>query len=122
MLPSLTKMTGISLTKMAGEEHAEEETDMNGDGVLTTRQEQSLSLLTASGVTQSVARDLAKDCDPETVEGWIDYAEHADGLHSPVAFVVSKLKAGEPVPEIPDDGADPRSAEYRKRYLEWAIS
>ena len=32
--------------------------------------------------------------------GWIEYAKEANGLHNPIAFVVSKLQADEPVPEV----------------------
>ena len=106
----------MSLSKMIGKEKKEEETDMNDDGGLTTKQQQSLSLLTSFGVTQSVAEGLATDCDFEAVQGWIDYAQAADGLHSPVAFVVSKLKSGDPVPS-PSETDDPDA--QRKRYLAW---
>jgi hypothetical protein len=88
---------------------------MKGVGVSPTEQKQSLSLLMAFGVTESVARSLARDCDPERVKGWIRYTEQAKGLHSPVAFVVSKLRAGEDPPQQADDTED------RQRYLEWVV-
>ena len=106
----------MSLSKMIGKEETEEETDMKDDGVLTTTQQQSLSLLTSFGVTHSVAKNLATNCDLESVEGWIDYAQAADGLHSPIAFVVSKLSTGDPVPPaVEKNNPDAQ----RKRYLQW---
>jgi hypothetical protein len=104
----------LSLQNLADKEETEEETGMKGGDGLTTRQRQSMHLLSGFGVTDSVARDLAQDCDPESVRAWITYTEHAQGLHNPAAFVVSKLKAGDPIPE---NGKDP--ADDRKRYLEW---
>lgn len=107
----------LSPSEVSGKEEAEEETDMVG--VLTTEQGQSLSLLTDFGVTEGVARVLARDCDSQDVRGWIEYARRARGLHTPVAFVVSKLKAGEPVPARVDAQEDSGPAN-RRRYLEWA--
>lgn len=96
----------LAPTDLSRKEETEEEADMKGDGGPATRQQHSLSLLTAFGVTQTVAEELARRCSLEDIEGWIDYTKRANGLHSPVAFVVSKLKAGEPAPVQQDKEDD----------------
>jgi hypothetical protein len=83
-----------------------------GDG-LTTTQQQSVTLLVSFGVTHTVAEWLAKRTDLERVRGWITYAESANGLTSPAAFVVAKLKSGERPPEHSSDDDD------RREYLKW---
>ena len=75
----------------------------------------SFDLLTTIGVSPSVARKLAASCDPADVLGWVNYARSAKGVTNPPAFVVARLKKGEPPPEpdLPED--DPRryiSGEY----------
>jgi len=49
---------------------------------------------------REVAAQLAELCDLEDVEGWIDYVEHkGKNLTSPLGFLISKLRKGEPPPE-----------------------
>jgi hypothetical protein len=49
---------------------------------------------------REVAAQLAERATPEQVEGWIDYVEHkGDSLTSPLGFLISKLRKGEPPPE-----------------------
>ena len=59
----------------------------------------SYDLLTAAGVTPSVARKLALTCDPVDVAGWVNYARSAKGIQDPAALVVARLKAGELPPK-----------------------
>lgn len=101
----------LSLQEIADKEETEKETDMKGVGDPTAQQ--AVSLLTSFGVTESVARQLSQDTDPETVQAWITYAENAMGIQNPAAFLVSRLRAGEPPPSDVGDGDD------RRRYLEW---
>jgi len=48
-----------------------------------------------------VAAQLAEHATLEQVEGWMDYIEHkGKGLTSPLGFLISKLRKGEPAPEV----------------------
>jgi hypothetical protein len=88
-------------SKMMGKQHEERHTYMHdGDGPSTCINTQSLQALQELGVHKTVATRLAAQCDPERVKGWIEYAEQTEGLYNPIGFVVSKLKADEPVPEV----------------------
>ena len=50
---------------------------------------------------QEVALKLAERATLEQVEGWIDYVEHkGESLTSPLGFLISKLRKGEPPPEV----------------------
>ena len=42
----------------------------------------------------------------ETVNGWIDHIESNDAIHSPVGFLVSKLREGERAPTSTTDETD----------------
>jgi len=68
----------------------------------------SLASLIAAGVTQSVAQELASTCDPAAVVGWVDCTNCAKGITNPPAFVVARLIAGEPPPEVALANDDPR--------------
>jgi hypothetical protein len=75
----------------------EQETGGGVDG-LAEEQETALEALKALGVEQGEALRLAIKRDPTDVLGWVAYARHARGLDSPAAFVVARLRAGEPEP------------------------
>lgn len=91
-------------------EHAAEGRDDGHDQGMVSRP-------VAFGFSLSAARELAGERDVEMITGWLDYARRARELTNPPAFVVSRLRAGEPVPE----SATPQSTEEdRQRYLEWA--
>lgn len=52
-------------------------------------------------LAREVAVQLAARATLEHVEGWIDYVEHkGDHLTSPLGFLISKLRKGEPPPEV----------------------
>jgi hypothetical protein len=51
-------------------------------------------------LARGVAAQLAERANLEQVEGWIDYVEHrGDNLTSPLGFVISRLRKGEPPPD-----------------------
>lgn len=51
-------------------------------------------------LAREVAVQLAERATLEQVEGWIDYVEHrGDNLTSPLGFLISKLRKGEPSPD-----------------------
>jgi hypothetical protein len=57
------------------------------------------SLLTDFGIDSVVATRLARNCSVEFVHAWIDHTQRiSHGLKSPQAFLVSRLKLGEPPP------------------------
>jgi hypothetical protein len=50
---------------------------------------------------QEVALKLAERATLEQVEGWIDYVEQkGESLTSPLGFLISKLRKGEPPPDV----------------------
>jgi hypothetical protein len=52
-------------------------------------------------LAREVAVQLAERATLEQVEGWIDYVEHkGDSLTSPLGFLISKVRKGEPPPEV----------------------
>jgi hypothetical protein len=52
-------------------------------------------------LAREVADQLAARATLEQVEGWIDYVEHkGESLTSPLAFLISKLRKGEPPPDV----------------------
>ena len=52
-------------------------------------------------LAQEVALKLAEQATLEQAEGWIDYVEHkGDHLTSPLGFLISKLRKGEPPPDV----------------------
>jgi DNA-binding transcriptional ArsR family regulator len=101
-------------SNLTHKEEQEEETDMKDVGLPPT-QVQTCNALIDFGVTPTVARWLARRCDPEHVRGWLAYTRQAEGLHSPVAFVVAKLRDGEPPPATERES----EVERRHRYAEW---
>ncbi len=72
-------------------------------------------------LARDVALELAERATLEQVEGWIDYIEHkGDNLTSPLGFLISKLRKGEPPPDAATPGRltvrDPAErAELRER-------
>jgi len=75
-----------------------------GGGDLTSEQRTLLNLLVHFGVSEPVARHLARTRDPADVRGWLDYAQRANGLQDPSAFVVRRLLDGEPASPESDKG------------------
>jgi predicted transcriptional regulator len=71
----------------------------NDDGDNTKNQAIKTTTLTAFGVARTVAQRLAGQCTLEEINGWIEQIKKTEGLRNPVGFLVSKLRAGEPVPE-----------------------
>jgi predicted transcriptional regulator len=111
---SIKSDEGQAPSKVMDKEHEEKETDMDGGGY--TDIGQSLQMLLEFGVHQSMAKHLVERCDRTSIERWIRYTEQAAGLHSPVAFLVSRLKAGEPVPTMRRSAS---SEQERRSYLDW---
>ena len=58
----------------------------------------ALNALQGLGVDPTTARKLAGNCEPDTVTGWVDYAQGAKGLDNAAGLVVARLRAGEPAP------------------------
>jgi len=80
--------------------------------------EHNFTLLCDFGISKPVARDLARQCDAEQIAGWLAYAKSAHGLSDPVAFVVRRLKDGEPVPDSARCRVDSHATD-RARYAAW---
>jgi hypothetical protein len=78
-------------------------------------------------LARDVALELAERATLEQVEGWIDYVEHrGDNLTSPLGFLISKLRKGEPPPDagtrwrlsVRDPARRARMRERQSRILE----
>jgi hypothetical protein len=92
----------------------------HGDDAFTPEQEWCLTLLTDSGVSEPVARRIARQSTPSDVQGWLDYARSASSLSDPAAFVVRRLLDGEPAPHERGNrrvaGWRDNSQERKRRY------
>lgn len=64
---------------------------------------EAVERLTAFGIIESVAGELAGSCTLEQIEGWIAYAQQATGLNDQAAFVVSELRRGTKPPKVISD-------------------
>jgi len=109
----------MSLSNLIGKEETEEETDMNGGDDINKNIATKTTTLTAFGVSQSVAEHLAQQRSLEEIKGWLEYAARADGLRNPVAFVVSRLQRGEPVPERKGNNGDERRRDIDGKYAKY---
>lgn len=72
--------------------------------------------LMALGITEGVASELAASYASEQVLGWIVYAQQADNLRDPAAFVVAKLREGERPPKVITE--EEKDEQRRMRYVE----
>jgi DNA-binding MarR family transcriptional regulator len=103
------------VTPTSPEEQHEEEQTRTDDGDTNKNITIKTTTLTTFGVAKTVAARLAQQRTLEEIQGWIKYAKQSDGLHNPVAFVVARLRDGEPVPEIRGNG-DERRRDIDGRY------
>ena len=87
-----------SAEQQQGKQNPNNNTDGVGD---FSEGENVVALLTALGVTPSVARDLAQSCSPDHIQGWISYAQSTSGVHNPPGFVIDALRKGDPPPSLP---------------------
>lgn len=119
----LTKMSDPDMTDLSGKEEQEKKNKHEGGDGLIKEQDHTLELLTDFGIARTVARKLARKCEPSQVEGWIAYASGARNLRDPVGLVVRRLLDGEPVPAESESGGDGRdrrtSQRDRERYKQW---
>jgi hypothetical protein len=82
-----------------GETYTETTTKTTTDiGVGGKNERESLVLLTAAGVSETVARRLATTCTLDQVRGWVDYATTAQGVTDPAGLIVARLQDGVPPP------------------------
>ncbi|MBD3256731.1 MAG: hypothetical protein GF383_16675 [Candidatus Lokiarchaeota archaeon] len=105
-------------TNLSRKEQEEEQTDMVDGGDTTKDKAIKTTTLTAFGVARPVAVRLARARALEEIQGWIDYAKRAEGLHNPVGLVVSRLRDGVPVPEQNRGGGQHRRAAPAGRRLD----
>ena len=95
-------VTGTDLELTAGSRNEptkpKETNEQNDDGGLTMSQILSFALLTQYGVSEPVARRIARQRNLSDVRGWLEYADSANGLHNPVGLVVRRLLDGIPAP------------------------
>jgi hypothetical protein len=75
--------------------------------------------LTAFGVARTVAQGLAGQCTLEEINGWIEQTKRTEGLRNPVGFLVSKLRAGEPVPEQKKGNGQERRPDSEGRWAKY---
>lgn len=104
----------MSPSKMRGKEETEGETDKKGVVVSKQEQEQGLAILRSFGVSEPVARKLAGLRSLEDVQGWVAYTQSArgKGIQEPQAFVVARLRDGEPAPEEPEESGNGDRSRY----------
>jgi DNA-binding transcriptional ArsR family regulator len=108
------KNGSIDPAKNGMTEEQQGKNNKRGVGDLSGSQQSALDALTGLGVEPGAAGRLAKKHDPATVTGWAQYAARAQGLTNRAAFVVAKLRAGDPPPPAEGD----RDAADRRRYIE----
>jgi DNA-binding transcriptional ArsR family regulator len=109
----------LALQKIADKEETEEETDMNGGGDNTKDIQTKTATLTAFGVAGCVAERLARKRSIEEIKGWLEYAARANGLNNPVAFVVARLRDGEPVPDQKKGNGQERRPDSEGKYAKY---
>jgi hypothetical protein len=115
----------MTSTNLSRKEHEEEQQDMVDGGDTTKNTAIKTTLLTTFGVARPVAVRLARARELEEIQGWIDYARRAEGLHNPVGLVVSRLRDGVPVPEQNHSGGrrqrptDERRLDCEGRYRDY---
>jgi hypothetical protein len=115
----------MTSTNLSRKEHEEEQQDMVDGGDTTKDTAIKTTLLTTFGVARPVAVRLARARELEEIQGWIDYARRAEGLHHPVGLVVSRLRDGVPVPEQNHGGGrrqrptDERRLDCEGRYRDY---
>jgi len=97
--PQFTPVVNPSSPK----EEQQEQQIRSGDGD-SEKPEQHLTSLIDFGVSETVARKLAHEHDPDQVQAWIAYAKNATSLRDPVGLVVARLRDGEPAPTQGGDG------------------
>jgi DNA-binding transcriptional regulator YhcF (GntR family) len=100
----------------------EEQTKKNKQGVgggFSEEQNQAFDALAGLGVEPGKARRLAGTCKPAEVLGWVAYAQQAQGLTNPAAFVVARLMAGELAPTSTGEGATGRRRFVEGEYAEF---
>ena len=103
----------MTSTNLSRKEHEEEQQDMV-DGGTTKDKAIKTTVLTAFGVARPVAVRLAHARKLEEIQGWIDYAKRAKGLHNPIGLVVSRLRDGVPVPDQNHSGRSRRPTGERR--------
>jgi hypothetical protein len=115
----------MTSTNLSRKEHEEEQQDMVDGGDTTKDTAIKTTLLTTFGVARPVAVRLARARELEEIQGWIDYARRAEGLHNPVGLVVSRLRDDVPVPEQNHGGGrrqrptDERRLDCEGRYRDY---
>jgi hypothetical protein len=110
--------TGLGSSPKTGLTNTKEYKQSKEDDGTTKDKAISYTLLTSFGVSQSIAKALAAHCSPDYVTRWIEYVKQKDGLHNPAGFLVSKLKAGEAVPETRGDERRPDSQGKYAKYIQ----
>jgi GntR family transcriptional regulator len=81
------------------EQQADRSMQQGDDDDPSSGQSSIKSLLTDFGIDSVVATRLARDCTVEFVRAWMDHTlSISHGLNSPQAFLVSRLKLGDPPP------------------------
>jgi hypothetical protein len=113
-----TAETAVGSTAETAVTNTKEYKQSKEDGGTTKDKAISYTLLTSFGVSQSIAKALAAHCPPDYVTRWIEYVKQKDGLHNPAGFLVSKLKAGEAVPETRGDERRPDSQGKYAKYIQ----
>jgi hypothetical protein len=120
-------LTSGTITDLSGTDLVE--TDLHQTDTAAVVCDQLLDF--AEGHHEHLARDVAQElvgrATLEQIEGWIDYVEHkGSNLTSPLGFLISKLRKGEPPPDagtrwrlsVRDPARRARMRERQSRILE----
>jgi len=110
---SHTRNMGVPVSGTRGVPASDTITDLCETDLLETDLEQTDTIAAVSELLldfaddydehlgKEVALKLAERATLEQVEGWLDYVEHkGDSLTSPLGFLISKLRKGEPPPDV----------------------
>jgi hypothetical protein len=109
--PEFRTPRNSSSAKNKREQEKPKEAGTKQAGGVVSLEEHIIALLIDFGVSESMAKKLSKECDPDLVDAWLNYACEAKNLRDPAAFLVAKLQAGETPPKK-------QRRDHQRRYIE----
>ena len=83
----------------AGEHFKQDSTTRLKQDYLKTQQQEVVAVLFSEiGIIEPVFSELI-NCNPDQVEGWLDYTENNPKIEDPAGFIITKLRNNEKPPE-----------------------